>query len=171
MEETREQGVSRRGFLRAGLAAVAVAGFDVHFRSWVTAAEFAGRSGLAEDFPRFDGELLTDEASLAAAADDFGHHVHRRPMAVLRPGSVRDIVRLIDFARAQDIEVAARGQGHSTLGQAQVEAGVVIDMSTLAAIYEIDEHSALVGAGLRWSDLLRQTIPLGLAPPTLTDYI
>src|SRR5919107_943699 len=117
-ETTEHPTVSRRGFLRAALAATAVVGFDAHFRSWV-----------------------------------------------------KDIVRLIDFARSQGIQVAARGQGHSTLGQAQVEAGVVIDMSALAAIYEINENDALVGAGLRWSDLLRQTIPLGLAPPTLTDYI
>jgi cytokinin dehydrogenase len=177
MAETRDSEtdlstISRRGFLRGALSAVAVVGFDAHFRSWVTAADLAtGRPGLAEDFPEFDGELLTDEASLTAAADDFGHFIHRRPMAVLRPGSIRDIVRLIGFARREDIHVAARGQGHSTLGQAQVEAGVVIDMSTLARIHEINEGDALVDAGLRWSDLLRQTIPLGLAPPTLTDYI
>ncbi|HWM89351.1 MAG TPA: FAD-binding protein [Thermoanaerobaculia bacterium] len=174
-DETRDYeagGSTRRGFLRGALTAMAVVGFDVHFRSWVTAAELAtGRAGLADDFPQFDGELLTDEASLTAAADDYGHFIHRRPLAVLKPGSVRDIVRLIDFARRQDIQVAARGQGHSTLGQAQVEAGVVIDMSTLSAIHEINEGDALVGAGLRWSDLLRQTLPLGLAPPTLTDYI
>ena len=166
------QGVSRRGFLRTALAAVAVVGFDAHFRSWVTAAEVAsGRAKLTDGFPEFDGQLLTDEAALSAAADDYGHFIHRRPMAVLQPGSIEDVVRLIDFTRRHGIQVAARGQGHSTHGQAQVEAGVVIDMSTLATIHEINPGDALVDAGVRWSDLLRQTVPLGLAPPTLTDYI
>jgi hypothetical protein len=164
--------VSRRSFLRGALAAVAVVGFDAHFRSWVTAAELAtGRTKLAAGFPSFDGQLLTDAASLDAAAEDYGHFISRRPMAVLRPGSVEDIVRLIDFTRQHGIEVAARGQGHSTYGQAQVDAGVVIEMSSLAAIHEINGGDALVDTGVRWSDLLRQTLPLGVAPPTLTDYI
>ena len=171
-EET--QGVSRRGFLRTALAAVAVVGFDAHLRSWVTAAEAAAGPAKPAGFPRFDGQLLTDEASLSAAADDFGHFIHRRPRAVLKPGSIEDVVRLLKFTSRHGIEVAARGQGHSTQGQAQVRAGVVIDMSTLATIHEIntgDGGDALVDAGVRWSDLLRQTVPLGLAPPTLTDYI
>ncbi|HEV2851187.1 MAG TPA: FAD-binding protein [Thermoanaerobaculia bacterium] len=164
--------MSRRNFLRGALAAVAVAGFDVHFQSWVTAAELAtGRAKTVDGFPSFDGQFLTDEASLAAAADDYGHLIHRRPMAVLRPGSVDDVVRLLDFTSRHGIQVAARGQGHSTQGQAQVEAGVVIEMSSLATIHEINAGDALVDAGVRWSDLLRQTIPLGVAPPTLTDYI
>jgi cytokinin dehydrogenase len=169
---TPDTAVSRRTLLRGALAAVAVAGFDLHTRSWVTAAELAtGQARTAPGFPSFDGELLTDEASLTAAADDFGHHIHRRPRAVLRPGSVRDVVRLLDFTSRHGIEVAARGQGHSTLGQAQVEAGVVIDMSALATIHEIRPGDVWVDAGVRWSDLLRQTLPLGVAPPTLTDYI
>jgi FAD/FMN-containing dehydrogenase len=164
--------VSRRNFLRGALATVAVAGFDAHFRSWVTAAELAsGRVKTAEGFPSFDGQLLTDEASLAAAADDYGHYIHRRPMAVLRPGSEEDVARLIRFAREHNIQVAARGQGHSTHGQAQVAAGVVIDMSSLATIHEINPGDVLVDAGVLWSDLLRQTLPQGVAPPTLTDYI
>jgi FAD/FMN-containing dehydrogenase len=164
--------LSRRNFLRGTLAAAAVLGFDAELRSWATATELAGgRTKLADGFPRFDGEILTDDAALSAAADDFGHAIHRRPRAVLRPGSIRDIARLIDFARRHEIQVAARGQGHSTLGQAQVEAGVVIDMSSLATIHEVNAGDALVDGGVLWSELLARTIPLGLAPPTLTDFI
>lgn len=164
--------VSRRNFLRGALTAVAVVGFDASLGSWATAADLAsGRAKTVKDFPHFDGQLLTDDASLTAAADDFGHAIHRRPQAVLKPGSIQDVVLLIRFARQQGIQVAARGQGHSTLGQAQVAAGVVIDLSTLAAVHEINAGDALVDAGLRWSDLLRQTLPHGLAPAVLNDYI
>ncbi|HTQ79482.1 MAG TPA: FAD-binding protein [Thermoanaerobaculia bacterium] len=164
--------VSRRNFLRGTLVAAAVLGFDTERRSWATAADLTGlRPKLADGFPHFDGEILTDDATLSAAADDYGHAIHRRPRAVLRPGSIQDVARLLDFARRHDIQVAARGQGHSTLGQAQVEAGVVIDMSSLATIHEVNPGDALVDAGARWSALLAQTLPLGLAPPTLTDYI
>jgi cytokinin dehydrogenase len=166
--------VSRRNFVRGALAAVAtvaVAGFDVQLQSWVTAAELGTTPRLGLGFPTFDGQLLTDRASLKAAADDYGHAVHRRPLAVLKPGSIADVVRLLQFANAHGLQVAARGQGHSTRGQAQVAAGVVIDMSGLSAIHEIQDGEVLVDAGARWSDVLRQTLPSSLAPPTLNDYI
>lgn len=165
--------ISRRTFLRGTLAgAVVVAGFDTRLRTWVSAAELEQPATvLAEDFPSFDGVLLLDDASRAAAADDFGHIVHRQPLAVLRPGSVDDVAKLVTFARRNDINVAARGQGHSTQGQAQVEAGVVIDMSTLATVHEINSSNALVDGGTRWLDLVAQTIPHGLTPPILVDFL
>ena len=77
--------ISRRTFV-GGMLAATVVGFDTHLRSWVTAREPSRRgSALAADLPAFEGALLTDEAALDAAADDFGHIVHRRPMAVLLP--------------------------------------------------------------------------------------
>ena len=164
--------ISRRTFLRGTLAgAVVVAGFDTGLRRWVSAAELEHTSTLAEDFPSFDGVLLLDDASRTAAADDFGHLVHRQPLAVLKPGSVNDVVKLVQFARRNDIKVAARGQAHSTQGQAQVEAGVVVDMSTLATVHEINATNALVDGGTRWLDVLSQTISQGLTPPTLVDFL
>ncbi len=165
--------ISRRTFLRGTLAgAVVVAGFDTHLRSWVSAAELEHRAtALAEDFPTFDGVLLLDDASRAAAADDFGRLVHRQPLAVLKPGSVDDVVKLVQFARRNNIKVAARGQAHSTQGQAQVEAGVVVDMATLATVHEINPTNALVDGGTRWLDLITETIPQGLTPPTLVDFL
>jgi FAD/FMN-containing dehydrogenase len=121
--------------------------------------------------PRFEGQLLTDDAALAAAADDFGHMVHRRPTAVLIPGSVDDIIRLVRFARRHALPVAARGQGHSTQGQAQVEAGVSIDMSALATVHTVEATEVLVDGGVRWLDVLHETLPRGLTPPTLTDFL
>ena len=93
------------------------------------------------------------------------------PIAVLQPGSVNDIVRMVRFAREHHIRVAARGQGHSTQGQAQVDAGVVIDMSFLRRIRSIDAASAWVDGGVRWIDLLRQTLTRSLTPPVFTDFI
>jgi FAD/FMN-containing dehydrogenase len=115
-----------------------------------------------------------DAATRAKAADDFGHEVHRTPWAVLVPGSVEDIVKLVRFARSQHLKVAAArglGESHSTYGQAQVEAGVVIDMSALSTIHELSAKSAWVDAGVRWRQLLEASVPLGKSPPTLTDYI
>ena len=158
----------RRGFLK-GTMAVAVAAYSPLARAWVPCP---GPGTI--DIPHLDGELLTDPATLAQAADDFGHIVHQTPKAVLVPGSVDDIVKLVHFANAHGIKVAgARGIGasHSTQGQSQVAAGVVIDMSALSTIHEINAGDALVDAGVRWSELLSATVPLGKSPPTLTDFI
>ena len=120
--------------------------------------------------PPFDGELTTDERRRAEAGRDFGGLVARLPRAVLYPRSTRDVVRAIDFAKQQGIRVAARGQGHCTRGQAQVEDGLVIDTRWLDQI-EVGSGWAAVGAGCLWSTLLRHTLETGQTPPTLTDYL
>jgi FAD/FMN-containing dehydrogenase len=161
--------VSRRELVRrSAVAGALVIGFDVSTRGWATAADRAGQ--LARGFPFFDGVLRTDSAGTAVVADDFGHIVHRRPLAVLEPGSVEDIVRLIRFARRLRIGVVARGQGHSAYGQAQVDAGVVIDMRALASVHDVDRSFADADAGATWRGVLDAALSRGLTPPTLTDY-
>jgi hypothetical protein len=152
-----------------GAAAVAVAAWSPAARSWVPSP---GPGTIS--VPGLDGQLLVDAADLTAAADDFGHIVHRTPIAVLVPASVADIVTLVRFARQHGLQVAGArgiGQSHSTQGQSEVLGGVVIDMAALATIHEINECDALVDAGVHWIDLLTETVPLGKSPPTLTDYI
>lgn len=159
---------SRRAVLQGLVASAIVIGFDVANRSWVSSASAVS---LFESLPPLDGVFYTDNTTRAAAADDFGHIVHRQPIAVLKPGSIEDIIRIIQFVRTYNIKIAARGQGHSTYGQSQVEAGVVINMSTLNKIHYIGADRAIVEAGVVWSQLLQQTLGQGLTPLVLTDYI
>jgi cytokinin dehydrogenase len=164
--------IDRRRFLAGALAGGAVIAFDTVGRSWVAAASAGDRVPAgAVAVPALDGELVTDPASLTEAADDFGHIVHRTPVAVLRPGSVRDIVLLVRYANEHRIRVAMRGQGHTTFGQSQVDGGLVIDSRTLAEIHHIDRHCAVVDTGVLWHDLARATVARGLTPPVFTDYI
>jgi FAD/FMN-containing dehydrogenase len=80
------------------------------------------------------------------------------------------VVRAVRFCRQHGIQVAARGQGHSTAGQCQVQGGLVIDSSTLNAIEHMGPDHVRVQMGLRWIDLIAKTIPLGLTPPLLTGF-
>ncbi|MFF3740748.1 FAD-binding protein [Streptomyces sp. NPDC002566] len=163
---------SRRNVLRgltvAGTAAVV--GFDTVSRSWATDGT---ASAALTGIPALDGTLLTDAASLTAAADDFGHIVHRGPRAVLRPGSVRDVVSMVRFCNTHCLPVAPRGQGHATFGQAQAEGGLVIETTPLANIGPVgpDSTTVTVGAGARWSEVARATLAHGLTPPVFTDYL
>ncbi len=169
LEHTR---LSRRKFLGAGATAVAVVAWDVNTGSWLTAADAAVTGpGAAPVPPQLAGKLVTDEASLAAAADDFGHIISRVPQAVLNATSAEDISVLIKWANKVGIKVAARGQAHSVFGEGQVEGGVVIDMNGLNTIHELGDDYAVVDAGVTWEQILEQSIPAGLAPPVLTDYV
>ncbi|MFF3942451.1 FAD-binding protein [Streptomyces phaeofaciens] len=163
---------SRRTVLRGlTVTGAAVIGFDTAARTWTATAAESG-SALAR-VPGLDGTLVTDAASLTAAADDYGHIVHRRPLAVLRPGSVRDVVAMVRFCNDLCLPVAPRGQGHAPYGQAQVADGLVIETAPLAAIGPVGPHSTTVtvGAGARWSEVARATLAHGLTPPVFTDYI
>lgn len=161
--------IDRRDFVRGALAATAIIAFHPTTNAW---ASTEGPGGVK--VPNLDGQLVFEAAACAEAADDFGHIISHTPTAILHPGSVHDIVKIVKFARKYGIKIAgARGVGesHSSYGQAQVAAGVIINMRALATIHEVNAHDVLVDAGVRWSELLTATVPLGKSPPTLTDYI
>jgi cytokinin dehydrogenase len=126
---------------------------------------------LREVLDEFAGALVFDEPSRLAAADDFGHIVHRTPSAVLRPRSAEDIIKLVRLANEHDFPVAVRGVGHSALGHSQVQDGVVIDSSTLNQIHAITHDRVVVDAGVLWSDLLRATLLQGLTPRVFPGFI
>lgn len=159
---------SRRQVLQGAIASAMIIGFNPAMRSWVTSASAASEF---ESLPPLDGTLYTDAETRNTAADDFGHLVRRYPTALLQPGSVEDVVRIVRFARSHKLKVAARGQAHSTYGQSQVEAGIVIDLSPLNTIHSIDAEQAEVDAGVLWSQLLQASLARQLTPPVLTDYI
>jgi len=158
---------SRRAFCHrlAGGASVLIVGFDPEARSW--ASDRAGRPLV--DLPRLDGALVLDAAVLDEVSQDNGRIVRRRPTAVLRPGSVGDIVRMVRYANTHHIRVAMRGQGHSSFGQAQVEAGIVIDSRPLRRILRVTDSEIDVEAGATWDEVAAATLALGRTPPVMAD--
>ena len=160
---------SRRNLLLGLGGAALVGAFDPVRREWISVAHADSRRGVP--IPSLDGELVFDADSLDEASRDFGGIVERRPWAVLRPATVDDVVAMVLFARRSGISVAMRGQAHSVFGQAQADAGVIVDSRTLAEIHEIGEHGAVVDAGVTWRDLVLEATAQGFTPPVLTDYL
>lgn len=140
--------------------------FDPVTRTWV-----ARESPAAMLVPELDGALVYDESSLRWAAEDFGHVVHHRPRAVLRPGGIADVAAIVGFAGETGLGVAARGGGHSTYGQAQVTGGIVIDMAELNLVSDVHADRVTAQAGALWSDVLDATLARGRTPAVLTDYL
>lgn len=114
------------------------------------------------------------------ASSDFGRILFHSPSAVLKPQSPRDISLLLSFLSASSLSkvtVAARGAGHSIHGQAQALDGIVVDMCSLPSEIEFyrggegDISYADVSGGAMWIELLEQSLKLGLAPRSWTDYL
>jgi FAD/FMN-containing dehydrogenase len=97
--------------------------------------------------------------------------VRRRPAAVLRAGSVADVVRVVRHARQAGLHVVARGAGHTTYGQAQIDGGVVVDLRHLDRIHSLTGETATVEAGITWSALVGRTTAAGAIPPVLPDFL
>src|SRR6266849_3753843 len=115
--------LSRRILIKsaaAGSAAIII-GYDPRARSWIASAQ-AGTSSF-KSVPELDGMLLLDDASRKAIAVDRGNLFHRIPAAVLKPGSVQDVVKMVRYANQHSLRIVMRGQGHSRHGQSQAEAG------------------------------------------------
>ncbi|UAK35952.1 FAD-binding protein [Nocardia asteroides] len=123
------------------------------------------------DVPALDGMLVFDDATRTSDSLDQGNIVSRRPTAVLRPGSVRDIATMIRYCGQYGIEVAARGAAHTVFGQGLV-AGLLIEMRSLRRIHSIDADTADVDAGVLWRELTVAAFEQArLTPPVLTGSV
>ena len=150
------------------IAAETIAAFDPVKKQWLTSRQ-THTSSIA--IPSLDGRLLFNSSFLAAVADDFGHIIRRTPLAVLQPDSTQDIAQIIGYANQIGVTVAMRGQGHSPYGQAQVDAGIVIDSRFFNTIHHLSSKEVVVDAGVTLFDLLTATCDRGLTLPVLTDYL
>lgn len=129
--------------------------------------------------------LTGDLDTVTAAADDFGHAVHRVPSLVAVPADVRSVIDVARYAHQSGIALVPSGSRHSVGGQAQSDGGIVCDMTGLAAVAIRDagsrpasapvsgsvSASVSVEAGARWSAVLDATLAYGLTPPVLPDYM
>ena len=167
------QHLQRREFLKTASVAAVIVGYSVTDNAWVTDAHAHGNHNPWNKVPRLDGQLLTDAAARAARGKDVGNIIFNTPKAVLLPASIDDVRKMVKFCKEHRIDVAARGQGHATHGQAQAKAGLVIDMSSMQQIHEIGNGYAIVDGGCTWRRLIEATLATSSpqTPPVLTDYV
>jgi len=119
------------------------------------------------------GEVLEDDPSRVARSGDFGRMVKRIPDVVVRPASTQDVAAVIRYARQHRVPVGTRGEAHSQSGQALVERGILLDLTSLDRVLAIDPAAAAADcqAGVKWETLVRQAVPQGLVPPVLTNNL
>src|SRR5215211_430933 len=88
----------------------------------------------------------------------------RRPALIIRCAGTADVVRAVEFARSEGLEVAVRGGAHSIAGFSTSDGGLVIDTSPMQGI-RVDPagRRAVAQAGLTWSAFDHETQAFGLA--------
>ena len=79
-----------------------------------------------------DGQAIAPGDSLYESARRIWNaSVDKKPGLIARCTSSADVVKAINFARANRIQVAVRGGGHNVGGRALCDDGLVIDMSQM----------------------------------------
>ncbi|MGB7658870.1 MAG: FAD-binding protein, partial [Pseudolabrys sp.] len=155
---------TRRSFVKLAAASALLASNSAK-GAWAQSS--ADRVAPISDLPSLDGELAFDDVARQSAAMDWGFHLRRVPLAVLRPRSIDDIVRMVIYANKRGIKIAMRGQGHSEYGQALVEGGIVIDSSTLKALRLDGSDAVDAQPGATWGDVAKVTLGQGLITPVV----
>jgi FAD/FMN-containing dehydrogenase len=113
------------------------------------------------------GELLTpSHPDYDAARRVWNAMIDKRPALIARCAGEADVVRSVDFARANNLAVAVRGGGHSVAGYSTCDGGLLIDLSAMKGLHvDAARQTALAQPGLRLGELDRQTQEFGLATP------
>jgi FAD/FMN-containing dehydrogenase len=93
--------------------------------------------------------------------------IDRRPAVIARCRDAPDVTTALGFARAQGLEVAVRGGGHSFPGYSVCDDGIVVDLSLMKGIrVDPEARTARVEGGVLLGELDAATQEHGLAVPS-----
>jgi FAD/FMN-containing dehydrogenase len=96
----------------------------------------------------------------------FNALVDRRPAVIARCVGLDDVATALDFARANELEVAVRGGGHNPAGHCVVDGGLVIDLSLMRrVVVDGEARIARADGGATWLDFDSATQAFGLVTP------
>jgi FAD binding domain len=107
---------------------------------------------IAPDDPDYESARLV----VTAAVD-------RRPALIVRPADAADVSLAVSLARANGLELAIRGGGHSLAGHGTSDGGLVLDMSNMRGLH-IDPQRRIgwAQAGLTAGQYTAETARHGL---------
>ena len=89
----------------------------------------------------------------------------RHPAIIVSCKREDDILRSIDFARQQQLEIAVRSGNHSNMSWGTCDKGIVIDLSQMkGTTVDAMNETAIVSPGTTAEEILAATAPYGLAP-------
>lgn len=126
-----------------------------------------GEATIAEFSASLRGTLTQPgDAGYDNARAVWNGYIDRRPALVVHCRGTADVIAAVQFARGQNLPVAARGGSHNVAGHATCDDGIVIDLSQMRGV-RVDPRArtARVEGGARWGDVDHETQAFGLATP------
>jgi cytokinin dehydrogenase len=81
------------------------------------------------------------------------------------------VAATIRWAAQRGHSFAAQGQRHSVFGRSMASDGIVADMSRMRTVRDIQRDRVTADAGATWHEVVAATLPHGLTPPVLTEYL
>lgn len=121
-------------------------------------------TSLADLRAGFTGTLLVPgDEGYDESRSVFNAMIDRRPAVIAQPANEAEAARAIDHARAEGLEIAVRGGGHSVAGNSACD-GLVVDLRRMNGA-EVDPSARTVrlGGGATMADLDAATQPHRLA--------
>jgi hypothetical protein len=90
--------------------------------------------------------------------------IDRRPLVIVRPTSVADVIQSVRFAREHGIAASVRGGGHSVAGKSVAVGAMMIDLSLMREV-QVDarKQTALAQGGATWGAFDFESEKFGLA--------
>ena len=108
--------------------------------------------------------IAADDADYDTARALWNGAVDRRPRLIARCSGAADAAAAVCYARDHDLEIAVRGGGHNVAGTAVCDDGIVVDLSTMRAVWvDSISRAARVQGGALWGDVDHETQAHGLA--------
>ncbi|MCV0403579.1 MAG: FAD-binding oxidoreductase [Chloroflexi bacterium] len=122
---------------------------------------------LSELEAALDGDLLRPGTAAYDEARAVWNLVHdRKPAAIVRVASARDVQQAVAFARRSDLEIAVRSGGHSLAGFSTGDGVLVIDMRGLRGLHiDPETRTVFAGAGLTAGEVTAAAAEHELAVP------
>jgi FAD/FMN-containing dehydrogenase len=124
-----------------------------------------GEATLAEFEQGLSGRLIRPEDPDYDEARSIWNGAHDKyPAMIVRCAGVADVMRAVEFARSEDLEVAVRGGSHSIPGFSTTDGGIVIDLSAMRSVH-VDpvRRTAVAEGGTTWAEFDHETQAFGLA--------
>ena len=111
---------------------------------------------------RVDGRLVTPaDADWQQVRTPWLVNVDQQPAAVLEVANVPDVVNAVRWAIQSGISVTAQPSGHAP--RTTLDDTLLLRTRALRGIaVDVEERSAVVGAGVKWGELMRELDGTGL---------
>jgi FAD/FMN-containing dehydrogenase len=79
--------------------------------------------------------------------------IDRKPVVIVRPASIADVMQMVRLAREFHLPASVRGCGHSVSGKSVADDAMMIDLSLMKGIQvNPGARSAVVQGGAKWGD-------------------